>query len=279
MRLTANRGVDVVLNSLAGEMLTESWECLAPLGTHIEIGKADIYKRSHLSMVPFDKNVTFTSIDLLVLFDERPKKMHDIFGKILDVLARGAATPVFPFKVFGIHQIEQSFRLIAERKHTGKVILEIEDNAVVTAELPPPPPLELDPNGTYVVAGGLGDLGRRLCALLARHGAGHVVPLSRRVLDDEARSEFERSIADLGAKAHPTQCDIVDRAAVDKVKDHIERLGLPPVKGIIHGGMVLRVSISPSNPAEALSPVSLTSEKATDDVRNDVGPSFGTYGL
>jgi NADPH:quinone reductase-like Zn-dependent oxidoreductase len=242
MRLTANRGVDVVLNSLAGEMLVESWECLAPLGTFIEIGKADIYKRSHLSMVPFDKNVTFASIDLLVLFDERPKAMYHILGKVLDMLEQGVVTPVYPFQVFGIHQIELAFRLIAERKHTGKVILEVGENAVVTAELPPPADLELDANGTYIIAGGLGDLGRRLCALLARRGAGRIVTLSRRVLEETVENEFVKSIAELGANLYLARCDVVDKAAVEKVKDMIESHGLSPVRGIIHGGMVLRVS-------------------------------------
>lgn len=243
MRLTNNRGVDVVLNSLAGEMLTESWECIAPMGTHIEIGKADIYKKSHLSMVPFDKNVTFTSIDLLVLFDERPQKMHTIFGKVLDMLAQGFFSPVFPFKIFAIHQIEQAFRMIAERKHTGKVILEVGDGATVTGELPIPTALRLDPNGTYIVAGGLGDLGRRLCTLLARRGAGNIVTLSRRVLDEEIKSQFSREIAELGATLYTAQCNIVDRLAVEKVKVDLEEKGLSPVRGIIHAGMVLRVSV------------------------------------
>ncbi|KAK2612700.1 hypothetical protein QQS21_001317 [Conoideocrella luteorostrata] len=240
MRLTSNRGVDVVLNSLAGEMLNESWECLAPLGMHIEIGKADIYKRSHLSMIPFEKNVTFTSIDLFVLFEQQPRQMNDIFGKVLDMLDQGILTPVFPFKVFGIHQMEQAFRLIAERKHTGKVLIDITEDAVVTAESPPPPELKLDANGTYIVAGGLGDLGRNLCTLLARHGAGHIVTLSRRTLDESAKSELEGAITQLGAKLHIARCDIVDKSNVEKVQGDILKKGLPPIRGIIHGGMVLR---------------------------------------
>ena len=31
MRMTDNKGVDVVLNSLSGEGLTASWECIAPV--------------------------------------------------------------------------------------------------------------------------------------------------------------------------------------------------------------------------------------------------------
>ena len=49
-RLTNNQGVDVVLNSLAGEFLRETWGCLSKFGCFIEIGKRDIVSNSHLEM-------------------------------------------------------------------------------------------------------------------------------------------------------------------------------------------------------------------------------------
>lgn len=42
MDKTNQRGVDVVLNSSAGDILHQSWQCLAPLGRFIEIGKRDV---------------------------------------------------------------------------------------------------------------------------------------------------------------------------------------------------------------------------------------------
>lgn len=44
MRMTGGRGVDVVLNSLAGEALRQTWHCLAWMGRFIEMGKRDIGK-------------------------------------------------------------------------------------------------------------------------------------------------------------------------------------------------------------------------------------------
>lgn len=43
-RMTNGKGVDVVLNSLAGEALRESWNCLAWFGRFVELGKKDISK-------------------------------------------------------------------------------------------------------------------------------------------------------------------------------------------------------------------------------------------
>lgn len=50
--LTNQKGVDVVLNSLAGDALVASWECIAPYGRFIEIGKKDIFFTRQASNVP-----------------------------------------------------------------------------------------------------------------------------------------------------------------------------------------------------------------------------------
>lgn len=45
---TQGRGVDVILNSLAGEALRQTWHCIAPFGTFVEIGAKDILNNAHL---------------------------------------------------------------------------------------------------------------------------------------------------------------------------------------------------------------------------------------
>jgi len=57
-RQTFGRGVDVVLNSLAHEMLRASLRCLAQHGRFLEIGKVDLSQNSSLGMSLFLKNVT-----------------------------------------------------------------------------------------------------------------------------------------------------------------------------------------------------------------------------
>lgn len=66
MEATNGKGVDVVLNSLAGPLLHASWACLAPFGRFLEIGKRDIHENSKIAMDPFRRNVLFASIDLVV---------------------------------------------------------------------------------------------------------------------------------------------------------------------------------------------------------------------
>lgn len=74
MRATGNKGVDVVLNSLSGELLQASWKCVAEFGTMIEIGKRDFRRRAKLSMEAFEQNRTFVGLDLWQVSQVRPEK-------------------------------------------------------------------------------------------------------------------------------------------------------------------------------------------------------------
>lgn len=66
---TDGRGIDVILNSLTGELLDESWRLLADGGILVEIGKRDIVQRNRLSMEPFDRNCTFRALDFSYVKD------------------------------------------------------------------------------------------------------------------------------------------------------------------------------------------------------------------
>jgi acyl transferase domain-containing protein/NADPH:quinone reductase-like Zn-dependent oxidoreductase len=60
---TRGQGIDVIVNSLTGQLLDASWRICADGGTMIEIGKKDIVDRNVLSMEPFARNCTFRALD------------------------------------------------------------------------------------------------------------------------------------------------------------------------------------------------------------------------
>ena len=64
MRETEREGVDLVLNSLSGELLHSSWKCVAPFGKLIEIGKRDLMGFGKLDMNPFLANRSYCCVDL-----------------------------------------------------------------------------------------------------------------------------------------------------------------------------------------------------------------------
>lgn len=262
LRLTGGRGVDVVLNSLAGDMLTAGIECVARLGAFVEIGKTDIYRSSHIRMGSFDRSITVASVDLIILGDDQPDVVYETLGAVADLLAKGHIEPPKPITELPIDKIDEAFRMIASRKHTGKVVLISEPGATVTAVAPRPAPFKLAEDGTYVIAGGLGDLGRKIALFLAANGAGNIVLLSRRDLSNEERQSLEQKIEGANnrgkTRLHLVKCDITSSQDMQLCVKHLEAKNLLPVTGVIHGGMVLRdrpfVNMTHDDFAAVLSP-------------------------
>lgn len=131
MRATGHKGVDVVLNSLAGDSLVASWECIASYGRFIEIGKKDVLSNSNLPMYPFRKNASFICFDGFSWQLERPAQAREGFQIVFDHFARGNLHAVRPLQAYSISNIEQGFRLMQEGKTAGKIVLEITPDARV----------------------------------------------------------------------------------------------------------------------------------------------------
>jgi hypothetical protein len=71
-------------------------------------------------------------------------------------------------------------------------------------------------------------------------GAKHIVLLSRSgQLRGKAKEQIDK-LNDDGANIVVRSCDVADKASVDNLIS-VGLTGLPPVRGIIHGAMVLHV--------------------------------------
>ena len=68
--------MDLVLNSLSGELLHASWECVSKYGKMMEIGKRDILEHGRVALDAFNGNRSFHGIDLSAIFVDRPDLLH-----------------------------------------------------------------------------------------------------------------------------------------------------------------------------------------------------------
>jgi NADPH:quinone reductase-like Zn-dependent oxidoreductase len=128
---TSGMGVDVVINSLAGDLLRETWECLAPFGRFIEIGKADITKNTRLDMLPFENNVTFASVDLTKIAKFKPQLMKRLMGDVCRLMHEKAVHPILPLSTYRISDIEKAFRTLQTGKSMGKIVVVPHDEDLV----------------------------------------------------------------------------------------------------------------------------------------------------
>lgn len=137
-RLTGGKGVDVVLNCLSGEALKASWAAIAPFGRFIEIGKKDIEDNTRLGMAPFIRNVTFSSIDLTVIFRQRKALVAELLSDVMSLLRQGSIGEVSPIKVFPFSRTEEAFRYMQAGKHMGKIVLVPQEDDIVPVGHPEP---------------------------------------------------------------------------------------------------------------------------------------------
>ncbi|MCZ7432820.1 type I polyketide synthase [Streptomyces sp. WMMC1477] len=97
---------------------------------------------------------------------------------------------------------------------------------------------EWDPDGTVLVTGGTGALGRLVATHLARrHGMRHLLLASRSGPGAEGAAELRDELAALGATATIAACDIADPAAVDRLLASVP--GDRPLTAVVHTAGVL----------------------------------------
>lgn len=261
-RATNNEGVDVVLNSLAGDLLRESWDCLAPFGRFIEIGKADITKNSRLEMLKFEHNVTFASVDLTKVAKFRPRLMMRLLNDVCRLLSEGTVKPIYPITKYSISEVEAGFRALQTGKNMGKsVVVPRADDQVKVCSASVPNILFhtritnpvsqavslktsvnlLRKDATYIIIGGTGGLGRSMARWMSTKGARNIVLVSRSGSMNDKLEALIHELAPHGTQVLVKACDVSSRTDVERLVN-AELTHLPPVRGVVHGAMVLRVS-------------------------------------
>ncbi|KAI1775035.1 hypothetical protein F4818DRAFT_451955 [Hypoxylon cercidicola] len=238
-RFTEGRGVDAVLNSLSGAGLNASWECIAPYGRFVELGKADIMANSSLPMSGFAKNASFSAVDMHHICESNPSLMRTLITKVRDLLALGIVQNPTPLHSYQASHIEDAFRFMQSGTNTGRVIIRADESDIVPKFRRERTPWTFDANATYIIAGGLGGLGRSIIRWMVDRGAKHLVLLSRSGVNSEPARHVVEELVNRGASIAAPVCDV---SSVDSLKAILTEysLTMPRIKGCINAAMVLQ---------------------------------------
>ena len=232
---TGGEGVDVVLNSLAGEAIEESLRALSADGRFLELGKRDIYADRPLGLQAFKRRLSFAAIDLLGLSQERPARFGRLLGEVMEALGSGRWEPL-PVEVFPASAAGDALRKMARGAHVGKLVIQVSGGGLPLMGGGEGPPLWAE--GTWLLTGGLGGLGLSLAGWLVERGVRHLVLAGR---SGAARPEQREALARLaaaGATVEVAALDVSSGAEVHALLDRVEQR-LPPIRGIVHAAMVL----------------------------------------
>jgi acyl transferase domain-containing protein/NADPH:quinone reductase-like Zn-dependent oxidoreductase/NADP-dependent 3-hydroxy acid dehydrogenase YdfG/acyl carrier protein len=239
LAVTGGQGVDVVLNSLAGEAINRNFRVLKPFGRFLELGKRDFYENTRIGLRPFRNNISYFGIDADQLMSERPELTRRLFGEVLALFNERLLFPL-PYQAFAADEVIDAFRHMQQARQIGKIVVTYDDGVPDT--VPPKstkkPRLELSAEASFLVTGGLSGFGLRTAEWLADRGARHLVLFGRRGPGAEEAQTVLARLERRGVKVLARSCDATDRPALAELLEEVSRR-MPPLRGIVHAAMVI----------------------------------------
>jgi NADPH:quinone reductase-like Zn-dependent oxidoreductase/acyl carrier protein len=236
---TQGAGVDIVLNSLAGEAMVRSIDTLRPFGRFLELGKRDFYENSRIGLRPFRNNISYFGIDADQLMSALPDLTARLFKQVMQLFADGVLHPL-PYRAFPAERVEEAFRHMQQARQIGKILVTYPDGTPSPARSgAAADTLRLDPAAAYLIVGGTGGLGFATARWMMSRGARHLTLASRSgTLAPELEQEAAQWCDANGTQVHTAACDVTDAAALDALLADIAQRGTP-LKGVLHSAMVI----------------------------------------
>ncbi len=222
LAVTEGRGVDVVLDSLAGEFVDASLRLLVRGGRFLEMGKTDI--RDAQEIAANYSGVQYRAFDLS---EAGPARMQEMLAEVRELFDTRELHRL-PVTTWDVRCAPAAFRFMSQARHIGKVVLTM-----------PSALADRLADGTVVITGATGAVGGVLARhLVGAYGVRHLVLASRRGDRAEGAAELAADLTEAGAKVQVVACDVADRAAVAGLFAQLSR-EYPPVRGVIHAAGVL----------------------------------------
>jgi acyl transferase domain-containing protein/NADPH:quinone reductase-like Zn-dependent oxidoreductase/SAM-dependent methyltransferase/acyl carrier protein/short-subunit dehydrogenase len=237
LELTGRRGVDVVLNSLAAEAIPMGLSCLAEFGRFIEIGKRDIYQNARIPLWPLRRNASFHVVAMDAVFSGDEAFTRQMLGEISGLVENGALSPL-PFRSFPASRVDAAFRLMAQGKHIGKVVVAFPEAFLPRRGEALRPAFAINPEASYLITGAFGGFGKVLAQWLVEGGARHLVLTSRSGASTPETKAFVERLRESGVEVTVRQADIGSPEDVARLIGEI-RSANRPLRGLFHLAMVI----------------------------------------
>jgi len=227
--ITGGRGVDVILNSLADEFVDKSFEVIAENGRFLEIGKRGIWEPERVARL--NRGIEYFIVDWSEDARTNPALIVPMLHELIAAAGRGEMEAL-PRQVFPLREVKTAFRCMGQGSHMGKLVISHEE--MLSGEAPG---VNLDPQGTYLVTGGLRGLGLLTARWLVKRGARHLVLTGRRPPDSDAADAL-RAMEAQGIDVRAAQADVSNQGAMTRLLEEV-RSTMPRLRGIIHSAGVL----------------------------------------
>ncbi|KAF2129725.1 ketoacyl-synt-domain-containing protein [Dothidotthia symphoricarpi CBS 119687] len=238
-QITNGRGVDVVLSSLSSPAVLPSMDVLGDFGHFVDLGQ----KNQDVSLPLSKRNASLVRIDMNRVYQAKQAVITCLFQRTFQWLTRGSIKLIVPASFTSLTETQQALSIVTNPKYqAGTTILSLADpSASILMSPSPAPELALDSEGTYILAGGLGALGLDIAGMMASHGAGHLVFLSRSG-NSSKHTPALNALRALGTRAEAFTCDVTKANNIAAVFTELQQRGCK-IRGVLQAAMVLEDGI------------------------------------
>ncbi|MBF6330414.1 type I polyketide synthase [Nocardia transvalensis] len=224
---TDGAGVDIVVNSLTGELTDASLRLLPRGGAFIEMGRTDL--RDPETLAEQYPSVAYRPFDL---GEAGPQRLGEMLTRVVDLMAQGALSPL-PVQAWDLRRAREAFRFMSQARHTGKMVLTIPTTPIATRLVS-----LAERTRSALITGGTGTLGGLVARHLTTTGRAENLVLTSRSGPAAANvAELTSELAGLGALVHVVACDSGDRDALATVLD--DTTTRTALKTVVHTAGVL----------------------------------------
>ncbi|MGV9820723.1 SDR family NAD(P)-dependent oxidoreductase [Nocardia xishanensis] len=231
---TGGRGVDIVLDSLAGEFVDASLRLLPRGGRFVEMGMID--RRDPADVAAAHPGVRYGSF---MLMEAGPDRLREILAALVELFDGGKLAP-YPTTAWDMRRAPEAYRYLSQARGVGKNVLTV--------------PTPLRPDDTVLITGGTGGLGAVAARhLITAHGVRRLVLASRRGADAPGAADLVAELTALGAQVEVVACDAADRATLDAVLAAIP--SEHPLTAVVHAAGVLADGLLATMTAEQIARV------------------------
>jgi NAD(P)-dependent dehydrogenase (short-subunit alcohol dehydrogenase family)/acyl carrier protein len=162
---------------------------------------------------------------------------RQMLTEISNLIERGSLRPL-PFRSFPAARVDAAFRLMAQGKHIGKVLVAFPEVFRPQLGEPLTAGFQVDPEGCYLITGAFGGFGKVLAQWLVEAGARGLALVSRRGADTPEAEAFVSRLRDRGVSVSVFRADIGSANEVSRIMSEI-RSANRPLKGVFHLAMVI----------------------------------------
>lgn len=225
---TNKKGVDVVVNTVSGEIAAANSAVLKPGGLLIELGKNEDRDSVHTFIKEKNPKAKIEIVDIDQLWKENPKAVSDYFRRLNQLIA-DESVPVLPYQIFSSANVTAAFRHLASARHIGKVVVSMQQSGAPEVETE----IRIDSEGSYIVAGGSRGFGFATVKWLCEQGARFVIVISRSPSLSDQFEKFAGEMHRLGIQIRHVAADIAHLQELQKNSESAVK-EFPVIRGVIH---------------------------------------------